>query len=156
MAIQILPPAEMTKVLGTELGVSDWLEIDQERINQFADCILDRQWIHVDEAAAAKGPFGKTIAHGHLSLSLVSHFSKSCMVVPEGTAMVINYGMNKVRFLTPVTVGSQIRDRIVFSAMEKKSEDRILVTTTHTIEIKGHEKPAMSAEVLTLFFTTSS
>lgn len=153
MTLQILPPAEMKKILGTELGVSDWFKIDQERINQFADCTMDQQWIHVDEAAAATGPFGKTIAHGYLTMSLISYFSQDFMVVPEGATMVVNYGMNKLRLINPVSVGSHIRDRIAFTAMEEKSNGRILVTTSHTIEIKDQEKPALFAEVLTMFYT---
>ncbi|RPJ78264.1 MAG: MaoC family dehydratase, partial [Deltaproteobacteria bacterium] len=97
MTVEIVSIDEMKKRVGTEIGLTDWLEIDQERINKFADCTLDRQWIHVDEKMAAKGPFGKTIAHGFLTVSLLSHFSEKHAIVPEGTKMTVNYGMNKLR-----------------------------------------------------------
>ncbi|ACN13430.1 conserved hypothetical protein [Desulforapulum autotrophicum HRM2] len=151
MAVEILPLEEIKQRIGTELGVSDWLPIDQDRIDAFADCTMDHQWIHVDQAASAKGPFGKTIAHGYLTLSLLSHFSENHMVVPQGAVIVINYGMNKVRFIAPVLVGSRIRDRIFLAAVEEKSNGRVVVTTSHTVEIEGQEKPALVAEMLTMF-----
>ena len=150
--IEVLPLDEIKKRIGQELGVSDWLQIDQERIQQFADSTLDHQWIHVDEEKAAQGPFGKTIAHGYLTLSLFPYFSSNSGVIPEGTAMTINYGLNKVRFINPVPVGSKVRDRLVLSNVEEKSKGRILITTTHTIEIEGEEKPACVGETLSMFF----
>jgi acyl dehydratase len=153
MSVKILPIEEMEKELGKELGVTEWLTIDQERINQFADCTMDHQWIHIDEENAAKGPFGKTIAHGFLTLSLLSYFSEKNTIVPENCTMAINYGLNKVRNLNPVTVGSRVRDRISFTHMEQKPAG-LLVTTTHTIEIEGQEKPALFAEFLSLFYTS--
>jgi len=153
MAVEILPVDKIKERVGQELGVSDWLQMDQARINTFADCTMDQQWIHVDEDAAAKGPFGKTIAHGYLTVSLVSHFSESIALVPEGTKMAINYGMNKLRLINPVKVDAKIRDRIVLTGCEEKSGGRILITSTHTIEIEGEEKPACVAEVLGMFFT---
>jgi acyl dehydratase len=152
MAIEVLSVEKMKERIGDELGVTEWFDVDQERINQFADCTLDHQWIHVDEEAAAQGPFGRTIAHGYLTISLLSHFSEKFALVPEGTAMAVNYGMNKLRLLNPVTVGSKIRDRIVLTDVTEKSANRILVTITHTVEINGQEKPACVAEVLTMFF----
>jgi len=152
MAIEVLSVEKMKERIGDELGVTEWFDIDQERINQFADCTLDHQWIHVDEETAAQGPFGRTIAHGYLTVSLLSHFSENFALVPEGTAMAINYGMNKLRLLNPVTVGSKIRDRIVLTDVTEKSANRILVATTHTVEINGQEKPACVAEVVTMFF----
>ncbi len=152
MPLLILPLEEMKNELGKELGVTDWLQIDQERINQFAECTLDRQWIHIDEEAASKGPFGKTIAHGYLTVSLLSHFGESHMLIPKDCTMAIHYGMNKLRLLTPVIVGSKIRDRIAFTALEEKSSG-ILVTISHTVEIEGQEKPALFAEMLTRFYT---
>jgi acyl dehydratase len=151
MAVEILSLEAIKQRINTELGVTDWLLIDQNRIDAFADCTLDHQWIHVDQAASAKGPFGKTIAHGYLSLSLLSYFSENHMVVPQGAVIAINYGLNKVRFIAPVRVGSRIRDRIVLAAVEEKSNGRIVVTTAHTVEIQGQEKPALVAEMLTLF-----
>jgi acyl dehydratase len=143
---------EIKARIGNEIGVSDWLTIDQKRIDTFADCTGDHQWIHVDAARAVQGPFGKTIAHGFLSLSLVTHLSAGLMPVPEGTRMVINYGMNKVRFIHPVAVGSEIRDRIVLNDVVEKEEGRILLITEHTIEIKGGEKPAAVIVLLFMCF----
>jgi len=154
MAIEILTVAKMKERIGNELGVTEWLTIDQDRINKFADCTLDHQWIHVDEEAAAKGPFGKTIAHGFLTVSLLSHFSEKYAILPEGTMMAINYGMNKLRLINPVPVGSKIRDRISVTDVVEKEGGRILVTTTHTVEINGQDKPACVAEVLSMFFTS--
>ncbi len=153
MAAEVLPVEKLKERVGKELGVSDWLQIDQSRINQFADCTMDHQWIHVNEEAAAKGPFGKTIAHGYLTVSLLPHFSSSLSVIPEGTMMAINYGMNKLRFINPVPVGSRIRDRMTLSNVEEKGGGKILVTTTHTVEIEGKDKPACVAETLSMFFT---
>lgn len=150
MQFQILSLEKMKNELGRELGVTEWLQIDQKRINQFAECTMDRQWIHVDEKMSAQGPFGKTIAHGYLVVSLLSHFGERYMFMPEGCTMAINYGMNKLRLLSPVTVGSRIRDRIVFTGLEEKSSG-MLVTTSHTVEIESHDKPALFAEVLTMF-----
>lgn len=153
MPFRIISLEKMKNELGKELGVTEWLLIDQKRINSFAECTMDRQWIHVDEDMAAKGPFGKTIAHGYLTLSLLPYFGESHMIMPEGCKMVINYGMDKLRLLSPVTVGSRIRDRIVFTALEEKS-DGILVTTSHTVEIENQDKPALFAEILTMFYTS--
>jgi acyl dehydratase len=151
MAVKILPLDEMKKQVGKELGVTDWFEMDQDRINQFADCTMDHQWIHVDEKKAAKGPFGKTIAHGYLTVSLLSYFAEDYILAPEGSAMAINYGMNKLRLISPVTVGAKIRDRITFVALEEKPLG-VIVTTSHTVEIQGQEKPALFAEMLSLFY----
>ncbi len=153
MPVEVLSLDKMRERIGEELGVTDWLEIDQARINAFADCTLDHQWIHVDPEAAARGPFGKTIAHGYLTVSLLSHFSENHVLLPEGTLMAINYGMNKLRLLNPVPVDSRIRDRIVLSDVQEKGGGRVLTTTIHTVEIENQEKPACVAEVLTMFFT---
>jgi acyl dehydratase len=138
---------------GKEIVCSDWIEIQQERIDRFAACTGDYQWIHTDQTRAALGPFGRTIAQGFLLLSMVNFFREQGDFVPEGIKMSVNYGMNKVRFITPVTTGSKIRDRVVLTCIEHKSDNRILVTLTHTIEIKGQDKPACVAEVLSLFYT---
>lgn len=153
MAVEVMPVEEMKERVGEELGVTDWFQMDQDRINQFADCTLDHQWIHVDEEKAAQGPFGQTIAHGYLTISLLPHFSADHAVLPEGTLMAINYGMNKLRLVSPVKSNARIRDRIVLTDVVEKAGGRILVTTTHTIEIEGEEKPAMIADVLSMFFT---
>jgi acyl dehydratase len=153
MAVEVLPVEKMKERIGDELGLTDWLQMDQDRIEKFADCTLDHQWIHVDKEKAAQGPFGQTIAHGYLTVSLLPHFASDISVVPEGTMMAINYGMNKLRLVNPVKSDAKIRDRIVLSDVVEKEGGRILVTTTHTIEIEGEEKPAMVAEVLSMFFT---
>jgi acyl dehydratase len=144
---------EIKARIGQELGVSDWLTIDQKRIDTFADCTDDHQWIHVDAEKAAQGPFGKTIAHGFLTLSLVTSFALDLMPVPEGALMVVNYGLDKVRFIHPVPVDSKIRDRVVLKNVEEKSGGRILLVTENTIEIEGIEKPAAVIELLFMCFT---
>ena len=153
MAVEVLPVEKMKERVGTEMGVTDWFQMDQERIDKFADCTMDHQWIHVDQEKAAQGPFGQTIAHGYLTISLLPHFSANHALLPEGTLMAINYGMNKLRLVNPVKSDARIRDRIVLSDVVERRGGRILVTTTHTIEIEGEEKPAMIAEVLSMFFT---
>lgn len=153
MAVQVLPVEKIKERIGEELGLTDWFQMDQERIDKFADCTEDHQWIHVDREKATKGPFGQTIAHGYLTVSLLPHFSADISVVPEGTMMAINYGMNKLRLVNPIKSNARIRDRIVLTDVAEKEGGRILMTTTHTIEIEGEEKPAMVAEVLSMFFT---
>jgi acyl dehydratase len=156
MAVEVLSMEKMKAKIGRELGVTEWLTMDQDRIDKFADCTMDHQWIHVDKDAAAKGPFGQTIAHGYLTVSLIPHFSENFAVIPEDTFMAVNYGMNRLRLINPVKSDAKIRDRIQLSDIAEKSGGRILVTTTHTIEIEGDEKPAMVAETLTMFFTKVS
>jgi acyl dehydratase len=145
-----LPLEEIRRLVGTEVYVSDWKEVRQDQIDRFADSTGDHQWIHVSPVKAARGPFGKTIAHGFLTLSHIPFFSYQGAVSPEGAKMIINYGLNRVRFPNPVTVGSKIRDRIFLSKVEEQQEGRILMTTIHTIEIDGQEKPACVAESLAL------
>ena len=149
---ELVSAEKLKKMIGQENGVSDWVLIDQDRINRFADATEDHQWIHVDIEKAKKGPFGGPIGHGFLTLSLIPIFSKSAKYLPEGLKMAINYGLNKVRFISPVPVGSQVRSRMVISAVEEKGPGRILMITTHTIEIKGQEKPACIAEALSMLF----
>ncbi|OPL12872.1 MAG: enoyl-CoA hydratase [delta proteobacterium MLS_D] len=139
-------------LIGKEVFCSDWTDIDQDRIDAFADCTRDHQWIHVDREKAAAGPFGTTIAHGFLTLSHIPFFSYQMPVRFEDAKMSINYGLNKVRFLNPVPSGSRIRDRVVLTDLEERPGDRVLMTTTHTIEIEGQEKPACVAESLGMLF----
>jgi len=153
MATEVLPVEQIKERIGQEIGQSDWIEIDQKRINDFADCTGDHQWIHVDEEKAAAGPFGKTIGHGFLTISMLPKFAEDNVLVPEGTMMAINYGMNKVRLINPVPVGSRIKATIVQGDVVEKSGGRILVTTINTVEVEGEEKPACVAEMLTMFFT---
>ena len=143
---------DMEKLIGKEIFVSDWTQVTQDQINKFADSTKDHQWIHVDVEKAAKGPFGKTIAHGFLTLSHLPFFSYQVPLKFEGAKMSINYGLDKVRFINPVVSGAKIRDRIVMSALEEKPGDRILMTQTHTIEIEGQDKPACVAQALAMIF----
>jgi len=143
---------DMGKLIGKEIFVSDWTQVTQEQINKFADSTKDHQWIHVDVEKAAKGPFGKTIAHGFLTLSHLPFFSYQVPLKFEGAKMSINYGLDKVRFINPVVSGAKIRDRIVLAMLEEKPGDRILMTQTHTIEIEGQEKPACVAQALAMVF----
>ena len=139
--------------IGADLGTSEWLKIDQERIAAFADATLDHQFIHVDPENAAKTPFGTTIAHGFLSLSLLSHFAGSVGCGFEGTVMGVNYGLDKVRFLAPVKVNSQVRARAKLLDVQEKRPGQFLLKQEVTIEIEGESKPALVAEWLTMAIT---
>lgn len=134
--------------VGTELGVSDWLTVDQERIDAFADATGDRQWIHVDsDRAAAESPYGTTIAHGLLTLSLIPALSKQCFVV-ENVKMGINYGFNKIRFISPVPAGSRVRVRSLLADATRVDDSTVALTAQHTVEIDGSDKPAAVAEMI--------
>lgn len=135
---------ELTAAIGEDLGSGEWLEITQERVNAFADATGDHQWIHVDPERAAAGPFGAPIAHGFLTLSLLPLLAGSIFGV-EGPRLVINYGMNKVRFPNPVTVGSRIRANAVIASVDK-SDKGVTMVVRNTIEIEGASKPACVAE----------
>ncbi len=151
MALQGYALASIDQFVGRELGVSDWITVDQERINQFAECTGDKQWIHVDvERARRESPFGTTIAHGFLTLSLLPMLQSSLGIVPSGVKAALNYGLDRVRFVTPVKVGSRIRDRVTLVAAEDKGGGRTLITTRQTVEIEGEDKPAMVADTLTM------
>jgi acyl dehydratase len=141
---------ELQELVGKEIGLSDWMQITQERINAFAEATEDRQWIHVNPLKAKFGPFRKTVAHGFLILSLLVHLSSKIGFLQKGVKMLTNVGMNRVRFITPVPVGSRIRNRIVLKDVAEKSNGRLLLTVENTVEIEGQEKPAMVAEVLAL------
>jgi acyl dehydratase len=139
--------------VGRELGVSDWLTVDQQRIDQFAACTGDRQWIHVDvERARRESPFGTPIAHGYLILALLPQFQFAIGMVPPGIDTALNYGLDRVRFLAPVKTGARIRNRLELLMAEDKGGGRVLITTRNTIEIAGQDKPAMIAETLALLF----
>jgi acyl dehydratase len=140
--------------VGREVGVSEWLTIDQARIDAFAHCTDDHQWIHVDAARAGReSPFGGTVAHGYLTLSLLAHFSREVGVFPAGARTVINYGLDRVRFVAPVRAGARIRDRVVLLSVEDQGDDRVLAKARHTVEIEGQDKPALVAETLALLMT---
>lgn len=136
--------------IGKETGLSDWFLIDQDRINKFADVTEDHQFIHIDKEAAAKTPFGTTIAHGFLTLSLLSHLAGSGMLQVKGTVMGINYGTDKVRFMSPVKVDSEIRARVKLVEVSEKPGNRLLIKNEITIEIKGEDRPALIAEWLSM------
>lgn len=143
---------EMQEHIGKEIFVSDWTQVTQDQINQFADSTKDHQWIHVDKEKAAAGPFGTTIAHGFLTLSHLPFFSYQVPLKMKGSKMSINYGLDKVRFLNPVVSGAKIRDRITLKSLEEKPGNRVLMSQVHTIEIEGQEKPACVAESLGMIF----
>ncbi|MBM1691466.1 MaoC family dehydratase [Sulfitobacter geojensis] len=137
--------------IGKEVGVSNWITVDQPMIDQFAETTQDTQWIHIDpERAASETPFGGTIAHGFLTLSLASRFAYDCFAMLPGQVMGINYGMNKMRFLMPVRAGSRLRGRFTLKEVKARSATDLLRTNILTIEIEGEETPAVVAEWLGL------
>ncbi len=138
--------SELAGAVGTHLGYSDWLEITQERINDFAEATDDHQWIHVDPVLAASGPFGTTIAHGYLTLSLAVRFVAELFEV-QGVSMGVNYGTNKVRFVSPVPVGSKLRAGAVVAAVDEIGGG-VQATLDLTFEVEGSEKPACVAQVV--------
>ncbi|MHA6495211.1 MaoC family dehydratase [Pseudomonas borbori] len=148
----LVPATELNDYVGKELGRSDWLTIDQERINQFAECTGDHQFIHVDPEKAKLTPFGTTIAHGFLSLSLVPMLMEGIMIMPKGMKMAVNYGLDSVRFIQPVKVGSKVRLVVTLVSAIEKNPGQWLLKARAVLEIEGQEKPAYIAEPLTLCF----
>ena len=150
--LRVIKPSEIDTVLGAEVGLSDWVTIDQDRIDKFADATMDHQFIHVDPEQATP-VFGSTIAHGFLSLSLVAGipFEQEIGMVLEGTKMGLNYGLDKVRFLSPVPVNSEVRIRMKCINITEKNPGQYLAKTEVTMEIKGVDKPAFVAETLSMF-----
>jgi acyl dehydratase len=144
---------EIRTRIGTEIGVSSWLVVDQPRIDAFADATEDRQFIHIDPAAAAQTPFGGTIAHGFLTLSLLSRMAADAMLIPDGVKMAVNYGLDRVRFLAPVRSGSRVRGRFTLDSIEEKAPGQVLMRHIVTVEIEGEDKPALTAVWLGLIFT---
>jgi len=142
---------ELKAMAGTDLGHTGWLEITQDRVNAFADATSDHQWIHVDRAKAAAGPFGGTIAHGYLTLSLVIPLFGELASV-EGVSMGINYGLNKVRFPAPVPVGSKIRLAAQMGAVEDAGVNAVQAVVDFTIEVEGSDKPACVAQALYRYY----
>ncbi len=143
--------SRLPELVGKELEPSDWLEITQERVNQFADATNDHQFIHVDAEKASQTPFGGTIAHGYLTLSLLSYFSAQSGILPEGLVMAVNYGSDKVRYLAPVVVGARVRAHQKIAEVAEKRPGQWLIKTNFTIEIEGVETPALIAEILGLY-----
>ena len=152
--MKVVPASELQNHVGEEVGVSDWLEVTQERINQFAEATNDHQFIHVDTEMAKNTPWGTTIAHGFLTLSLIPYLSAENGIMPDNIQMAVNYGTDKVRFLEAVPVNSKIRGRFVLSDVQEKPGNRWLLKADVTIEFEGKEKPAAIAETLALFVVT--
>ncbi|WP_321795668.1 MaoC family dehydratase [Caballeronia sp. J97] len=143
--------ATIETFVGQELGVSDWIVVDQARIETFAHCTGDMQWIHVNEERAKReSPFGGTIAHGYLTLSLLATLAIEVGLIPADASAALNYGLDKVRFMTPVKSGARVRCRVVLSAAERKAGGRILVKTDCELQIEGEEKPALIAQTLAM------
>ena len=136
---------------GSELGPSDWLLIDQERINRFANATEDYQFIHVDPEKAAETTFGSTIAHGFLSLSVLPHLLAQIMPIPDGLVMGINYGTDKVRFSQPVHVDSRVRARARIVKVNARSGGQYMVKTRVTLEIENRRRPAVVADILSMY-----
>lgn len=152
-----MPIASLDEIrarVGQPLGASDWITVDQPRIDAFAEATEDRQFIHVDEALARQTPFGGTIGHGFLSLSLLSRMAADVMLVPDTTRMVVNYGFDRVRFLAPVRSGARVRGHFTLTAFEPKAPAQWLVAHDVTVEIEGGQKPALSAVWLGLIFVS--
>ena len=144
--------ADIRSKIGTEIGVSDWILIDQARIQAFADAAEDQQFIHVDPVAAAATPFGGTIAHGFLSLSLLSRMAADVMLVPDTLKMAVNYGLDRVRFIAPVRSGKRVRGQFMLDSVEEKAPGQLITRHTVTVEIEGETKPALTAQWLGLLF----
>jgi acyl dehydratase len=148
MPIEV-PVTELPSFVGREIGPGEWHEITQERVNQFAEATGDHQWIHVDVEKAAEGPFGGTIAHGYLTLSLIPMLSWELWTY-TGAAMGVNYGSDKVRFLTPVRVGARVRLRATVLAVDARPDGSLLVKNEVTVDVEGSDKPALVAQTLAL------
>ena len=153
MTMKLVKPEEMENQVGVSLPGGEWFEIDQARINAFADCTEDHQFIHLDEAAAAQTPFGGTIAHGFLTLSLLTKLCAENGIYPEGIVMGVNYGLDKVRFLNPVRAGKRVRAHTEIVSVDRKDANRFLVKQAVTVEIEGEDTPAVYAEWLGMFIT---
>ena len=151
MSIKDYSIATIDSCVGRELGVSDWVTVDQPRIDAFAACTGDRQWIHVDvERAKRESPFGGTIAHGYLTLSLLAALAIEIGLIPSDASAGLNYGLDKVRFMTPVKAGARVRSRVTLMSAEKKEGGRIIIKTMNELQIEGEEKPALIAESLAM------
>jgi acyl dehydratase len=143
--------AGLSERVGQELGVSDWVAIDQPRINTFASCTGDHQWIHVDvERSKRESPFRGPVAHGYLTLAMVAPLAMEIGIIPTDAAAGLNYGIDKVRFLAPVPAGARVRLRVVLAGIEPREAGQMIMKTQNTLEVEGSEKPALVAETLAL------
>lgn len=154
--MQVVSRERLMEMVDEDLGTTEWFTIDQARIDAFADATLDHQFIHVEETQAALTPLGGTIAHGFLTLSLTPYFTAQLGVAPENLAMMFNYGLDRLRFLSPVRSGSEVRAHARLLDVTEKGPERLLIKTEITVEIRGEEKPAMVAETLTMAVTGGS
>jgi len=144
---------ELKEMIGQELGVSKWVTVDQNRIDQFAECTGDHQWIHVDpERARRHSPFRSTIAHGYLTLSIIGALAQEIDAIPENTQAAFNYGLDRVRFVSPVRVGARVRLRSRLTDMEDRGPGQYLMKAYNEVEIEGEEKPALIAETLIMLY----
>jgi acyl dehydratase len=151
MSAPTITPADLAAHVGKELGVSSWITIDQARINEFAHCTGDNQWIHVDvERAKRESPFGGTVAHGYLTLALLAPTTFEVLMANVAVKQALNYGLDKVRFLAPLRAGKRVRNHVKVIGHEDKGGGRFLLTTENSIEIEGEQKPALIATVLAM------
>jgi acyl dehydratase len=149
-----MSPAQLAAMVGQEIGVSSWITVDQARINEFAHCTGDHQWIHVDaERAKRESPAGGTIAHGYLTLSLLAPTTFEILVPRVEAKQFLNYGLDKARFLAPVRAGARVRNRVQVAALEDKGNGRWLLSLENTVEIDGGDKPALVATALVMLFS---
>ncbi len=155
MPIMVIQFDEVKTLSGREIGVSPWREMDQARIDAFAEATDDHQWIHLDEERAKSGPFGSTIAHGFLTLSLLPSFTQQILEV-KGVSRSINYGLNRLRFLTPVRPGNRLRGRLEFLSVSDFPGGGLKIENRSTIEIDGEECPACIAEGITVIYPTKA
>ena len=144
---------EIRAKVGQPIGVSEWIDVPQDRIGAFADATDDHQFIHVDPAAAAAAGFGGTIAHGFLTLSLLSRMAADAMLIPDTARMAVNYGLDRVRFLAPVKSGKRVRGHFTLEGADEKAPGQLLLKHQVTVEIEGEDKPALTAQWLGLIFT---
>lgn len=149
--VKVVPRAELASYIGQDLEAGEWFLVDQQRIQQFADVTLDHQFIHIDPDKAKQTPFGGTIAHGFLTLSLLTHLTSQCALVPEEVVMGINYGFDKVRFISPVKTGAEVRAMVNILEVDQRGDGQILVKQGITVEIRGEDKPALVCEWLALY-----
>jgi acyl dehydratase len=154
----VIPSVRALKqFVGKSLGASNWVTVSQGQINAFADATGDHQWIHVDvERARRESPYGGTIAHGYLTLSLAASMTIEAGAIPPDAAAALNYGLDKVRFMAPVKAGARVRNHIVLLSVEEKAPGRVLVKLQNTLEIEGEAKPALVAESLAMLMTRSA
>ena len=153
MGVQVVPKEELANFIGHKFEPGPWIELSQERINEFADCTDDHQFIHVDLEAAKQTPFGGTIAHGFLTLSCLVPMCSGIGVAPENVVMGVNYGFDKVRFLAPVRAGNRVRAHVEIADVQQKDENRFLIKQNISVEIEGEETPALACEWLSMVFT---